>query len=157
MKAKQKTPTTTQPTSRRLAFARGVWDRVGALASGLCLIHCLSLPAILLVVPGWTLIHPVEEILHVVLALSLLPVTLFALQHGSSCADGSYCRSSARFEVIQKGLLWMGVALVWLALPSQFIFGELAETGVTVAGSTCLIAGHSWRLYVAKRAEITTS
>ena len=133
--------------SQGLAAARGTWDRVGAFASGLCLVHCLGLPAALLVLPGWTVMEPVQEVLHLALALALLPVTVFAVRHEP------HCRASARFEALRKRLLWGGLALIWLALPSHIIFGAPAETGATVAGSACLIAGHSWRMCIARRSS----
>jgi hypothetical protein len=141
----------TESGSQGLAVARGTWDRVGAFASGLCLVHCLGLPAALLVLPGWTMFEPVQEMLHIALALALVPVTLFAVRHEP------HCRASARFEALRKRLLWVGLALIWLALPSHIFFGAPAETGATVAGSACLIAGHSWRMCIATRSSAALS
>lgn len=147
MKATQQAYRTIESGSQGLAVTRGTWDRVGAFASGLCLVHCLGLPAALLVLPGWTMLEPVQEVLHIALALALLPVTLFAVRHEP------HCRASARFEALRRRLLWVGLALIWLALPSHIFFGAPAETGATVAGSACLIAGHSWRMCIARRSS----
>lgn len=120
-------------------FGRGAWDRLGALLSGLCLVHCLLLPMALLVLPGFTLLGVVHETAHLVLALLLLPVTVAALRH--PLHGGTHTP-----RAVSGALLIAGAALVWLALPLHEWVSETAATAATIAGSIALVAGHASRL-----------
>lgn len=106
----------------------GAWDRAGLWLSGLCAVHCLLLPVLLLVLPAVPALDAVHEVAHPLLAATLVPVTLGAL----------LARQTAQGTL----LLLLGLALVWLALPAHALAGELAETALTVAGSVFLIGGH---------------
>lgn len=129
--------TVSRPITQVSVLQPRVWDRLGTLLSGLCLVHCLLVPAALVALPGWTLLGTVHEAAHGVLALVLLPVTLVAARHSGSGNPQ---------EVWAARLLWTGLGFVWLALPAVALPGEIAEIGLTVVGSVTLMAGHLSRL-----------
>lgn len=126
------------------ASRRRLWDRLGALLSGLCLAHCLLLPVALIAVPGYAAfgaeLGAAHETTHLVLAALLLPVALVAL-HDQVC-----CSTPTGSAVSNTGLLLGGLALVGLAWPAHELLGPAAETTSTIAGSVLLVAGHVKRL-----------
>lgn len=113
-----------RPASRR-------WDRAGLLLSGLCAVHCLLMPLLLLVLPLHGA-HALHDAWHPVTAALLIPVTLRAARRGDS-------PSSA-------GLLWGGLALIGLGLVAHDLLDEIAGVGLTLVGSLFLIAGHRCNL-----------
>lgn len=108
-------------------------------ASGLCLVHCLGLPLLLVLLPGVIGLYVGSEIVHYAALALVAPLALFALRLG-------YRRHGALCPGVIGGL---GIAcLTFAVLP---IAGERAEMLGTVAGSILLIAAHTinWRLRAA--------
>jgi hypothetical protein len=122
--------------TRVLKLESGKWDRLGVLLSGLCLVHCLLLPAAVLLLPRFVLLETVHDIVHPVLLLLILPVTLVALRHRSHCTTTHHgARTEAR-------LLLGGLALIGLAWPAHVLLGPAVEIGMTVVGGIGLVTGH---------------
>ena len=107
------------------------WDRVGMLLSGLCAVHCLLMPLLLVILPLYGA-HALHDAWHPVTAALLVPVTVRAARRGGSLSSA--------------GLLWGGLALVGLGLIAHDILGEVAGVGLTLVGSLFLIAWHRCNL-----------
>lgn len=105
-------------------------DRLGVLLSGLCAVHCLALPVLLLAVFCTEMGTQLHETAHPVMAAVLLPVTLRATKdaHGAR-------------------LLHVGLAVVWFAVPAHVFLGECFGLALTLAGSALLIVGHRTNLF----------
>lgn len=130
------------------------WDRAGISLSGLCVLHCLLLPAALAIAPVWTVGETVHAWLHPVFAIILVPTTVIA-------AVGGFTRHAS----------WNVIAFLATGLTVIVVAGYLGhdrpgttiETGVTLVGSVLLIAGHflNWRMVTRGRpasavAELTS-
>lgn len=121
-------------------------DRIGVWMSGLCMVHCLLFPVLLAALPMLPAGEALHSWLHPVFALILLPVTWLA------AAAGLRRHGDRRVAVV----LGVGVVLICAAAVLAFRMPEHAvETGVTLAGSLLLIAGHlaNWRLLTARRMQ----
>jgi hypothetical protein len=114
------------------------WDRIGISLSGLCVLHCLSLPVVLALLPMWTLGESFHSWLHPVFAIILVPTTFVA-------AVGGF-RRHGNWQVV-----WFLATGLTVIVVAGFLGhdrpGAQLETIVTVAGSALLITGHvlNWR------------
>ena len=113
------------------------WDRVGIWLSGLCIIHCLIMPAALAVLPLWPAIFKVDAWIHPLSAFLLLPPTLIAMRT-------AYRKQLGTRMQISFGI---GLTLIFVAWLAHGILGTIGETLVTLVGSSLLIYGHwhNWR------------
>lgn len=115
----------------RGASARRHWgDGIAIAASALCLVHCLVLPMAILLLPAAALWLALPESLHAWLLGLTLPVSGAALIIGFRRH-----RHAMPLAIAGAGLLCLAVAV----LLARSVAGE---TGLTVIGSTLLIAGH---------------
>lgn len=126
--------------SRNIRWAGGrradMVEGAAVSASLLCLVHCLALPILLLALPGMAGLFFGSEAFHPVALALVVPLALAAFRLG-------YRRHRTRRPAL-LGLAGMG-CLIAALLPG---FGKQGETGLTVAGSLLLVAGHvmNWRL-----------
>ena len=107
------------------------WDRAGMLLSGLCAVHCLLMPLLLVILPLHGT-HALHDAWHPATAALLVPVTFRAAHHGASPSS--------------VGLLWGGLVIVWLGLIAHSALDEIAGVGLTFVGSLLLLAGHGCNL-----------
>ena len=109
------------------------WDRLGISLSGLCMVHCMAMPAVLAPAPLWSMAETLHDWLHPILFLLLVPISIIALV-------------STRGKLHAKSVrVLLGVGLFIIALAS--FFGHQAgspfvETAFTLLGSGLLITGH---------------
>lgn len=111
----------------------GLWDRIGISLSGLCMVHCLLMPAVVAAVPLWSQAETLHDWLHPLLLLTLAPITVMALVSTRS-------KPQAR-----RVWLLLGAGLLALALPTLFSHeaaSPVMETAFTLLGSGLLITGH---------------
>lgn len=121
-----------------LAAKSSLADRIGFVVSGVCVVHCLLVPAVIATLPLWPLADVLHGWLHPVFALILVPSTLIAAVYGY--------RTHGRKPIVT--LLMTGLAVVLAAGGWGFAHpGAIVETAMTLAGSGLLITGHwcNWR------------
>ena len=108
------------------------WDKVGIFLSGLCALHCLLTPLLVLALPmvGGYFEQPG---VHATMALVVVPVGAFAFWSGY--------RLHQQAHILVLGLL--GLLLIGLGsiLPHEWVefYGHDA---VTIFGSFCLLGAH---------------
>ena len=113
----------------------GIWDRIGISLSGLCMVHCMLLPVVLIAVPLWSTAETLHDWLHPLFLVALLPITFMALV---APADKPTPKSV-------RVLLGLGLFVIVLAsLFGHEEGGRILETAVTLLGSGMLVTGH-WR------------
>lgn len=106
-------------------------DRLGIWLSGLCMIHCLATPVLLLMLPMFSMSK--SEWVHIVLALVLPIVTLAAFVPGY--------RRHGDHAIIGLGIV--GLILIAFAAFDPFkVLNEITESAVTTFGGLALITGH---------------
>ena len=57
----------------------GIWDRIGISLSGLCMVHCMLLPVVLIAVPLWSTVETLHDWLHPLFLVALLLISFMAL------------------------------------------------------------------------------
>lgn len=117
---------TTSSTLRRPS----VFDGVAMLASALCLVHCLALPALILALPALAAYLALPEAFHEIALAVALPSSLVALVAGYRRH-----RQSRAALIVVPGLLLL--VLGAFAAPS-----ETTETVLTVIGALLVAGGH---------------
>ena len=108
------------------------WDRIGLFLSGLCAIHCLATPLLVLSLPVLgEFFH--QEWVHLTLALFVVPVGVFAFWSGY--------KHHHQTRVLALGLLGLFLVAGASVVPHEWV--EFREHDVvTIAGSIFLIAAH---------------
>lgn len=108
------------------------WDLTGIAASGLCIVHCLATPVLLLALPavGWTwlehpLVHQLLAVLAVVVALAGIAPSFFLHR---------------RMSVISFAVLGLS-AVLYAAFWYGPMYGYCSELAGTSAGSAWSLAG----------------
>lgn len=112
-----------------------LWDGIGMSASGLCVLHCAAMPIVIALLPFWPVAQALHGWMHLAFAVIIVPATVSALWIGF--------RRKRTF--LTPALLTGGLAVILAALLIEPIEqSKVAETLMTLAGSSLLIAGH-WR------------
>ncbi len=111
--------------------SQSVLDKAAAFLSGLCLLHCLAVPASLLLGPllgHW--LESTETEVHWILLGLALPISVIALQRG-------YKRHH------KVTTLWLGYGgLAIMLIGAAHVFGESWEMPLTVIGVIGLLVAH---------------
>lgn len=107
-----------------------LWDKIGICASGLCLIHCLATPIILLFFPLF-LHNETHEFLHEVLAFVVIASVMVAVF--------PKCHKHGHYDIIAIASVGMLLVLAGLFVHDISIY---LATGVTSVGSGFLIYAH---------------
>ena len=112
---------------------RAVADVVGAMASGLCALHCMAVPITLVLGSLGPLIFLTDERFHEVLIWLVVPTAGLALSTG--CLQH---RDRAVFLLGAVGLLLLLASFTGI----KEIAGETGERAMTVFAASLLIAAH---------------
>lgn len=107
-------------------------DQWGLFLSGLCAIHCMAVPVLVLTLPF--LAEKFESPwVHIIMALFVVPIGLFAFWSGF--------RHHGKSSVLWIG--WSGLLLVGSAALMPALWrGFLGDDGITILGSLLLISAH---------------
>ena len=111
-----------------------IWDRAGIWLSGICMVHCLALPLLLVTLPLWPALAPAHDWIHPIFAALLIITTLPAAY--------AAWRRHASPQIAR--LLLSGLGIVMVAMILGEFRGVYVEDGATLIGSALLIAGH-WK------------
>lgn len=118
-------------TDNRPSANGGILDHLAIALSGLCLVHCLLLPAAIVALP--LLAQSSETHFHTQMLLVVIPVSLFAYTLG-------YPRHRNK-TVIAWGLVGIAIMSIGGTI-AHAKYGILADTILTVAGSIILASSH---------------
>jgi hypothetical protein len=108
-------------------------DLFAVSSSGLCMIHCLAMPVLLIFLPVLSASVLSGDTFHAAILWFILPTSLVALTLGC-------WRHKDRYVAVL-----CAIGLVVILVAARFgdaLFGEIGERILTTAGSLVLIAGH---------------
>ncbi len=108
------------------------WDKLGIFLSGLCAVHCLLTPILLIALPMAGEIFESEWV-HGLMALFILPIGLYAFWSGY--------KHHRQWKVLTMGCVGLFLVLGELVLPHEFVH-EIGHHTPTILGSTLLIFAH---------------
>lgn len=109
----------------------GILDHAAIALSGLCLVHCLLLPVIIIALPLLGQLNATH--FHAQLLIVVIPVSLFAFTLGF--------RRHANQAIIAGGIA--GISLLFIGgTVAHANFGLLADSLLTMAGSIVLATSH---------------
>ena len=112
---------------------QGIADKSAIVLSFLCALHCLLLPAAIVLYPSTLGFLPGDESVHFALLFLVIPVSAYALVKG-----GKVHKSRKVFIVGISGLLVLVAAVVL----GHDMLGEIGEKILTVLGSIIVIIAH---------------
>ena len=112
---------------------QGIADKSAIALSFLCALHCLLLPAAIVLYPSTLGFLPGDESVHFALLFLVIPVSAYALVKG-----GKVHKSRKVFITGISGLLVLVAAVVL----GHDILGEIGEKILTVLGSIIVIIAH---------------
>jgi hypothetical protein len=120
------------------------WDFWGVFISGLCVIHCIAIPLIIVLFPAIGLrFFPQEDVTHVVLLAFILGVAGFAFVNGY------------RVHGQWRPVAWLVAGLLLVIFATFFVhryMGHLWEPIFAIAGSLCLVRAH-YLNHICKKCE----
>ena len=124
---------------------RGGGDRAAICFAGLCILHCLLLPVLLVAYPIGILVTLSDEMFHQIMVSVALPLSLVSLYVGY----GHHKRN----QLIVFGSVGIGMLMLPLVVPHELI-SESEETWLTVAGALIVCLAHvvNFRLCTADQA-----
>lgn len=117
------------PENKKTAIA----DVFAVALSSLCLIHCLLLPALLVLVPALAVLPIADENFHLALVFLVIPISVFSLSLG--------CRKHKKWAVLIWGMLGVTI-LVFAAVFGHDLLGETGERYLTVVGAVLVAISH---------------
>ena len=112
---------------------QGIADKSAIVLSSLCALHCLLLPAAIVLYPSTLGFLPGDESVHFALLFLVIPISAYALVKG-----GKVHKSRKVFIVGISGLLVLVAAVVL----GHDMLGEIGEKILTVLGSIIVIIAH---------------
>ncbi len=104
-------------------------DSFAISIAGICFVHCLLAPVLLVLFPVISSIYVFQEVFHEFLLLVIIPSSTVALFLG--------CRRHKDFSVVLAGI--SGLSLLFIG---AFITTESKEAMLTVLGSSVMIVAH---------------
>ena len=117
----------------RIPNVQRMADLFAVSSSGLCMIHCLAMPVLLIFLPVLSASVLSGDTFHAAILWFILPTSLVALTLGC-------WRHKDRYVAVL-----CAIGLVVILVAARFgdaLFGEIGERILTTAGSLVLITGH---------------
>ncbi|MEL7537222.1 MAG: MerC domain-containing protein [Pseudomonadota bacterium] len=119
-------------------------DRLAVALSGLCIVHCISIPVLLVSSHLLGGLFAVDQHFHEVLLLALLPISAIAFGVG-------YRRHQNRGILFRGGI---GLLIVtFAATVGHHMLGPVLESIINIAGSVLLILAHRDNVRLARAAS----
>lgn len=128
----------TTTTSSNITTPKGRsfgWDGMGMTASGLCVVHCILTPLLLLAIPIAGLAVLENELIHKALVAMVIVVGAIAFIPG--------LRLHGKYHLLPLILMGIG-SLLFAAFVAEELWGETGETAFTMAGGAVMILSH-WK------------
>ena len=111
----------------------GFLDTFAVFCSALCIIHCLTLPVFITILPALNVIFIEDKAFHLILLVIVLPISLLALTIG--------CRKHKDYLTIIAGAIGL-LLLILAAVFGHSILDQSYERSVTSLGSLVLAYAH---------------
>ena len=124
----------------------GTVDRVAIALSGLCLVHCLLLPFVVVLTPFLGSLS--EDHLHLQMLFVVVPVSLFALALGF--------RRHRQRAIVAWGMIGLAFLFAGATIGHHY-FGIVADQLLTVAGSVTLAITHYRNSLLSRRCAAISS
>ena len=115
-----------------------ILDKIGICVSGLCLVHCLMTPLVLVLFPSFKIAFFDNEAFHQIFALIVVSSVLMAVY--------PQCTKHGHKDIITWAI--SGVLLILTGIFLGHDFGEVIEHILTILGSIFLIIAHSKNMKV---------
>ena len=115
---------------------QAITDKLAIGLSLACMIHCLALPALLVLLPSLTALQLDNEAFHFWLVFAVIPTSAYAITLG--------CKQHKRYQLFV--LCGTGLAMLIAALMLEERIGEAGEQVLTLLGSGLIVIGH-WLNY----------
>ncbi len=114
------------------------FDRFAIGASGLCLLHCLLLPILLVGMPSGVHALGGGEAFHIAILFTAIPLSLLGLISGRKLHDA--------IRPVQLGVA--GLLFLLTGISFEIAQAPLIGTALTVCGSLILVGAHilNWKL-----------
>jgi hypothetical protein len=110
-------------------------DRFAIMLSGLCLVHCLFIPVIILLAPAFSsIVLGTETTVHWIFLAFAVPTSLWALLRGF--------KKRRRTAALVAGM----VGLLVMALGVSHLFDSAWEVPLTVVGVSLVVVAHVMNL-----------
>ena len=109
----------------------GFLDNMAVALSGICLVHCLTLPVLIALIPFMS--QFAEGHFHVQMLLVVMPVSIMAFSLGF------------RRHRVKSVIIWGGVGMLLLVLGATVVhdsFGLVADRTVTICAALILAFAH---------------
>ena len=107
-------------------------DKVAISLSGLCTLHCLALPLVVVLLPAGLALPLESEAFHIAMIVAVIPVSVYALTLG--------CRHHQRYQLLAMGAL--GLLCLLAALMFEYALGDIGEKALTIVGTAVIAFAH---------------
>ncbi|MDG1125646.1 MAG: MerC domain-containing protein [Pseudomonadales bacterium] len=111
----------------------GTMDKSAIGLSIACVLHCLTLPIVLVMIPSLSGLWFADESFHVILIYVIVPISVVAIFLG--------CKRHRSVSVFAYAALGLAVLIVTVVL-GHALLGELGEKALTVVGAALITASH---------------
>ncbi len=121
-----------------------ITDKLSISLSLLCAIHCLAVPVMLALLPGFAALQLDNEAFHSWMLWAVIPASIYALTMG--------CKQHKRLRLLVVG--GAGLILMILAvILAEEIIGESGEKILTLLGASLVAAGHYWNFRLCRHQD----
>jgi len=108
-------------------------DKLAITISGLCIAHCLIIPALIVLAPSLITLGLTSESFHLWMVMAVIPSSIYALVLG--------CKKHAKIYIVVIGALGLSCLLLALLL-SPILLNEIGEKILTVIGALLIVFSH---------------
>ena len=108
-------------------------DKIAISLSVLCVLHCLTVPLLVVLLPSITVLALDREAFHLWMVIAVIPISLYALTLG--------CKKHKKPSILFFGLFGLAF-LISAVFFGESQLGEAGEKIITVIGSTLIAFSH---------------
>ncbi len=110
-------------------------DKTAIGLSLMCTIHCLALPALVVLLPSLSALPLEDEIFHIWMVVAVIPISAYALTMG--------CNKHKNYKILAVGIVGL-VTLILTAILGHDLLSENLEKTLTVIGALIIVSAHVW-------------